>query len=123
MLRRSRLVGLSFATGSIVLLGLPPFAMFASELAIARSLARARLVWVLGVAMLLIAIAFTALVCNSGRVLLSAPAAGAPSLVVPATAAMVLIIGIAVCAALGVTAGPLAHLFAVAASSNVGAPR
>lgn len=123
VLRRSRLVGLSFATGLIVLLGLPPFAMFASELAIARSLAGARLAWVLGVAMLLIAIAFAALARNSGRVLLGAPAAGAPSLVVPATAAMVLIIGIAVCAALGVTAGPLTHLFAVAASSNVGAPR
>ena len=38
----------SFAVGLIVLLGLPPFAMFASELAIARSLADARLAWVLG---------------------------------------------------------------------------
>ena len=40
---RSRLIGASFAIGIVVLLGLPPFAMFASELSIARSLADARL--------------------------------------------------------------------------------
>ncbi|MCV7411806.1 hydrogenase [Mycobacterium florentinum] len=123
VLRRSRLVGVSFATGLIVLLGLPPFAMFASELAIARSLAGAHLAWVLGVAMLLIAIAFAALARNSGRVLLGAPAAGAPSIRVPATAAAALIVGVVVSAALGITAGPLTGLFTVAASSNVGASR
>ncbi|ODR09021.1 hydrogenase [Mycobacterium sherrisii] len=122
VMRRSRLVGLSFGTGLIVLLGLPPFAMFASELAIARSLAGARLAWVLGVAMLLIAIAFAALVRNSGRVLLGTPAAGAPTLAVPVTAATVLILGIAVSTGLGVTAGPLTHLFTVAADT-VGAAR
>ncbi len=36
VLRRSRLIGASFAVGVVVLLGLPPFAMFASELAIGR---------------------------------------------------------------------------------------
>lgn len=123
VLRRSRLIGLSFATGLIVLLGLPPFAMFASELAIARSLASARLAWVLGVAMLLIAIAFAALARNSGRVLLGSPAAGAPTIRVPATAAAALIVGIVVSAALGITAGPLTGLFTSAASSNVGASR
>ncbi|MEC4762793.1 proton-conducting transporter membrane subunit [Mycobacterium sherrisii] len=122
VMRRSRLVGLSFGTGLIVLLGLPPFAMFASELAIARSLAGARLAWVLGVAMLLIAIAFAALARNSGRVLLGTPAAGAPTLAVPVTAATVLILGIAVSTGLGVTAGPLTHLFTVAADT-VGAAR
>jgi hydrogenase-4 component F len=123
VMRRSRLISLSFATGLIVLLGLPPFAMFASELAIARSLASARLAWVLGAAMLLIAIAFAALARNSGRVLLGAPAAGAPPLTVPVTAAAVLILGIVISTALGVTAGPLTALFSVAASSNVGVSR
>lgn len=65
VMRRSRLIGVSFAVGLIVLLGLPPFAMFASELAIARSLANERLAWVLGAALLLIAIGFTALARNS----------------------------------------------------------
>jgi hydrogenase-4 component F len=122
VLRRSRLISVSFATGLIVLLGLPPFAMFASELAIARSLANARLAWVLGAAMLLVAIGFAALARNSGRILLGAPAAGTPSITVPATAAAALIVGVVVSAALGVTAGPLADLFTVAASS-VGVPR
>jgi hydrogenase-4 component F len=123
VVRRSRLIGLSFATGLIVLLGLPPFAMFASELAIARSLANARLSWVLGAAMLLIAVAFAALARNSGRVLLGAPAAGAPSITVPATAAAALIAGIVASTALGISAGPLTHLFTVAANSNVGVSR
>ncbi len=122
VMHRSRLIGLSFAAGLIVLLGLPPFAMFASELAIARSLADVRLAWVLGAAMLLIAIAFAALARNSGRVLLGPPAVGAPSLAVPATAAAALIVGIVVSTALGITAGPLTDLFA-AASGSVGASR
>lgn len=123
VMRRSRLISFSLASGMVVLLGLPPFAMFASELAIARSLASAQLAWVLGVAMLLIAIAFAALARNSGRVLFGAPAAGAPPITVPATAAAALIVGIVVSTALGITAGPLTDLFTTAASSNVGASR
>ena len=116
VVRRSRLIGASFAVGLIVLLGLPPFAMFASELAIARSLADARLAWVLGAAMLLIAVAFAALVRNSGRMLLGAPAAAAPTIAVPATVAAALLVGVTASIALGVTAGPLTDLFTTAAS-------
>ena len=86
---------MSFAVGLIVLLGLPPFAMFASELAIARSLADARLTWVLGAGMVLITIAFAALVRNSGRMLLGPAAAAAPSITVPATVAAALLVGVA----------------------------
>ncbi|MGF2945502.1 proton-conducting transporter membrane subunit [Mycobacterium sp.] len=117
VVQRSRLIGGSFAVGLIVLLGLPPFAMFASELAIARSLADARLAWVLGVAMLLIAIAFAALVRNAGRMLLGAAADGAaPPIPVPASVAGALLVGVAASCVLGVTAGPLAQLFMTAAS-------
>ncbi len=122
VVQRSRLVGVSFAVGLIVLLGLPPFAMFASELAIARSLADARLAWVLAAGMVLIAIAFAALVRNGSRILLGAPAAGAPSITVPVTVAAALLAGIAGSIALGVTAGPLTGLFTTAAS-QVGALR
>ena len=115
VLRRSRLIGWSFAVGVIVLLGLPPFAMFASELAIARSLADARLSWALGVGMLLIVIAFAALARNSGRILLG-ESAGAPMIAVPRTVAAALLLGIAASMTLGVTAGPLAELFSTAAS-------
>jgi hydrogenase-4 component F len=120
VVRRSRLIGVSFATGLIVLLGLPPFAMFASELAIARSLADARLTWVLAAALLLLAIGFAALVRNSGRLLLGAPSTAGPSITVPATVTAALLVGIAASIALGVTAGPLTNLFGTAAS-NLGA--
>jgi hydrogenase-4 component F len=120
VIRRSRLVGGSFALGLIVLLGLPPFAMFASELAIARSLADARLAWVLAAAMLLIVVAFAALVRNSGRMLLGAAPAAAPAIVVPATVAAALLIGIGASITLGITAGPLTDMLTTAAG-QVGA--
>ncbi|OBG66892.1 proton-conducting transporter membrane subunit [Mycobacterium sp. E3339] len=121
VLRRSRLIGVSIAVGVIVLLGLPPFAMFASELAIVRSLADARLIWVLAAGMLLVAIAFAALARNAGRILLGGPA-GAPQIAVPRTVSAALVVGIAASLALGVTAGPLTELFTAAASA-VGGPR
>lgn len=116
VVRRSRLVGVSFAIGLIVLLGLPPFAMFASELAIARSLADARLTWALAAAMVLLAVAFAALVRNSGRMLFGAAPADAPAIVVPGSVATALLVGVAASAALGITAGPLTDLFASAAT-------
>ena len=122
VVRRSRVVGGSFAVGLIVLLGLPPFAMFASELGIARSLADTRLVWVLAAAMLLVAVAFTALVRSSGRILFGAAPAGAPAIAVPASVAAALLVGVATSAALGITAGPLSDLFTTAAE-QVGALR
>ncbi len=121
VLRRSRLIGVSLAVGVIVLLGLPPFAMFASELAIVRSLADARLTWALAAGMLLVAVAFAALARNSGRILLGGPI-GAPEIAVPRTVAAALLVGIAASIALGITAGPLTDLFAAAAGA-VGGPR
>ena len=80
----------------VVLLGLPPFAMFASELSIARSLADARLAWALAVALLLIVVAFAALVRNSGRMLFGARAPhGAPAIAVPAPSPRALLVGVA----------------------------
>lgn len=115
VLGRSRLVGASFAVGIVVLLGLPPFAMFASELSIARSLADAKLAWALGAALLMIVVAFAALIKNSGRILLGTVGVDAPAIPVPVTVATALVAGVAVSVALGVTAGPLAGLFDTAA--------
>ena len=116
VLRRSRLIGVSLAVGVVVLLGLPPFAMFASELAIVRSLADARLTWALAVGILMVAVAFAALARNSGRILLSGNSE-APAIAVPPTVAAALLLGVGASIALGITAGPLANLFAAAASS------
>jgi hydrogenase-4 component F len=122
VLRRSRLVGVSLAVGVIVLLGLPPFAMFASELAIVRSLADARLTWAIGAGLLLVAIAFAALARNFGRILLGGRPADTPEIAVPRTVAAALLVGVAASMALGITAGPLTGLF-TAAAGDVGAPR
>lgn len=113
---RSRLVGGAFAVGMLVLIGLPPFAMFASELAIALSLADARLAWALAVALVALVVAFAALIANSGRMLLGVATAGGPKIQVPGTVASALVAGVLVSLALGVTAGPLAGLFATAAT-------
>ncbi|MDP7703072.1 proton-conducting transporter membrane subunit [Mycobacterium sp. TY815] len=115
VLSRSRLVGVSFAVGVVVLLGLPPFAMFASEISIARSLADARMSWVLGAALLLMVVAFAALVSNSRRILLGPPGDHAPPIVVPAAVAGALVSGVVASLVLGVTAGPLTGLFNAAA--------
>ena len=121
VLRRSRLIGISLAVGVIVLLGLPPFAMFASELGIVRSLADARLGWVLGAGMLMIAVAFAALARNAGRILLGG-GAGAPEIAVPGTVAAALAVGVVASVALGISAGPLTGLFNTAALSVGAAP-
>ena len=116
LLARSRLLGTAFAVGMLVLLGLPPFAMFASELSIGRGLAEAHLAWALGLALLLIVIAFAALVTNSARMLLGSADHDAPAITVPATVTSALLIGVIACVALGVTAGPLTGLFHTAAA-------
>ncbi|HEY5858339.1 MAG TPA: proton-conducting transporter membrane subunit [Aldersonia sp.] len=122
VVHRSRLIGGAFAAGLVVLLGLPPCAMFASELGIARSLADARLAWVLAAAMVLVAIAFAALTRNASRMLLGPAAPAAPVIAVPATVTAALVLGIAASLTLGVTAGPLDDLFTTAAT-QVGALR
>ncbi|MCY7289937.1 MAG: hydrogenase [Cryobacterium sp.] len=116
VLARSRLVGVAFAVGLAVLLGLPPFAMFASELSIFRALADAQLGWALGGALLLIAIAFAALFRNGSRMLLGPPDPSSPAIAVPGSIAGALLAGVVLSVALGMTAGPLAQLFNEAAN-------
>lgn len=119
VLRRHRLVGASFAAGVLILAGLPPFALFASEIAIARGLAAAHLGWVLAVAFASMVIAFAALLRAAGTVLLGEPDPRAPAITAPTPVAAALVIGVAASLALGVTAGPLAGLFEQAATQQV----
>ena len=122
VLARSPLIGASFAVGLAVLLGLPPFAMFASELSISRALASAGLGWALGAALLLIVIAFAALVRDGGRMLLGPAGPGSPAIAVPGSIAAALLAGIILSVALGLTAGPLTQLFHTAAIQLGAAP-
>ncbi|RYV50817.1 proton-conducting transporter transmembrane domain-containing protein [Pengzhenrongella frigida] len=116
VLTRSRLVGVAFAVGLAVLIGLPPFAMFASELSIARALAGANLGWVLGATLLLLTIAFASLVRNGSRMLLGPPQPDAPTIALPGTVAAAMVTGIILSLALGLSAGPLTALFQSAAT-------
>ena len=122
VLARSRMIGIAFAVGLGVLLGLPPFAMFASELSISRALADAQLGWALGAALLLIVIAFAALVRNGSRMLFGPPDVSAPAVAVPGSVAGALVTGIILSLALGLTAGPLTQLFHTAATQLGGTP-
>ena len=122
VLARSRMIGIAFAVGLGVLLGLPPFAMFASELSISRALADAQLGWALGAALLLIVIAFAALVRNGSRMLFGQPDASSPPVAVPGSVAGALVTGIILSLALGLTAGPLTQLFHTAATLLGGTP-
>jgi hydrogenase-4 component F len=122
VLTRSRLIGTAFAVGLAVLVGLPPFAIFASELSISRALASADLGWALGAALPLMVIAFAALVRNGSRMLLGPPGASSPSIAVPRSIAAALLTGVILSVGLGLTAGPLTSLFRSAATL-LGAPQ
>ncbi len=116
VLRRSPLLGATFAGGLIALLGLPPFALFASEIGMARGLGAAHLAWPLAIAFVFILIAFAALARHGSAMLLGSAADDAPALPLSPAAAIPLVAGIAACVALGVSAGPLAHVLTSAGS-------
>ena len=116
VLARSRMIGVTFLVGLAILLGLPPFAMFASELSISRALANAGLGWVLGAALLFVVVAFAALVRNGSRMLLGTPAPGSPAIAVPRTVAAALVTGVILSLVLGLTVGPLLELLQTAAT-------
>jgi hydrogenase-4 component F len=59
LVRRPVLAG-AFGLGIAALLGLPPFSLFASELALARATADEGFVWVVGVALVLLLVVFVA---------------------------------------------------------------
>ncbi len=70
--RRPALAG-AFGLGVAALLGLPPFSLFASELALARAAAGEGLVWVVGVALVLLLVVFVAVARPVAGMLLGAP--------------------------------------------------
>jgi hydrogenase-4 component F len=117
LIARDRLLGVSLAGGFVTLLGLPPSALFASEIAMARGVGDARLAWPLGVALLLVLIAFAAVARHGLKMLLGCSPDDPPALRVSPAAAAPMIAGLACCVMLGVTAGPLTHTLNAAASA------
>ncbi len=110
VLARSRLLATALGVGLAAIVAFPPFALFASEITIARSLAEVGLGWVLAVVGVLVVIAFAALVQRGTRMMFGTAAPESPAIAVPRGVAFPLVIGIAGCLLLGVAAAPLTGL-------------
>ncbi|MCE7002051.1 hydrogenase [Kibdelosporangium philippinense] len=111
--------------GVLALIGLPPFSLFASELGLFRAGFASGLGWLAAIALVLVLIIAAALVTHTSRMLLGAtpdgPGTATGTRQVPVPTAFALIGGLLVCAALGITAGPLAALLDSAVDTLVGA--
>jgi hydrogenase-4 component F len=122
LIRRPFLGGI-FGLGVLALLGLPPFSLFASELAIARAGVADGLGWAVGVAFVLVFVIFTAMIGLTRQMLLGEPDAdvtdpefaGAAVHRTSTTSAVPLVVGMAVLALLGVSIWPIERLLEAAA--------
>ncbi|MFJ8111366.1 proton-conducting transporter membrane subunit [Streptomyces sp. NPDC096132] len=106
-----------FGLAVVALMAFPPFSLFASELGIARAgfAAGTALACITAAALLLVLVAFAALAARTARMLLG-PGSGSPAEERP-TAVWPLGLGLAACAALGVSTGPLTGLLHAAAQA------
>lgn len=119
------LVGL----GVLALLGFPPFSLFASEFGIFRAGFATGLGWATGVALVFVLVITAALFGHASHMLLGNPptrdegpgTAAAPNRTATSTT-IALGGGLAACAVLGLTAGPLQHLLYLAADVVGGTP-
>ncbi|MFC0863650.1 proton-conducting transporter membrane subunit [Sphaerimonospora cavernae] len=132
--RRAPLLAGAFGLGLAAVLGLPPFSLFASEIGIVRAGFQSGTWagWATGAALVLLLVVFAAVARHAGRMLLgppqapenpdvpeaadSADPAGAVRLL-PRTAALPLVAGLAAAAVLGVWTGPLRPLLETAATT------
>lgn len=113
---KSPLIAAAFTLGLFAIVGLPPFSLFASELGIARAGFTSGLGWAIAVALALMLIIAAAVGRHARDMLLGVPAAAAAAVPVPRSTALPLIAGLAACAVLGVTLGPLQSLLQAAAT-------
>lgn len=107
----------TFALGLLALLGMPPFSLFASELGLARAGFAAGLGWPVAAALVLMLVIVAAVTRHTRHMLLGdGPYVGPGGVVtLPRSLAVPLVAGLAVCAVLGVTLGPLHSLLQAAA--------
>jgi hydrogenase-4 component F len=129
LVRRPALAG-AFALGLVALLGLPPFSLFASEIALVRSGAEADLGAVVIAAVALVLVAFVAISVRGAGMLLGdpptpVPSGGAPATAVPRAGAVTtvwpLAAGLVALAVIGVASAPLEDFLHTAAT--IGATR
>lgn len=116
----------AFGLAVLALLGLPPFSLFASELAIVRAGLGSAVGWAVVVALVLVVVSGAAMLRHTGRMLLGSapdgPGAAAAPRRLPRATAFALAGGLIAAAVLGVTAGPLTELITQAAQTLTGAP-
>ncbi|GGX87468.1 proton-conducting transporter transmembrane domain-containing protein [Streptomyces hiroshimensis] len=113
LLAHAPCLGTAFAAAVIALLGFPPFGLFASELGLFRAGFLSGPRWAVAAALVLMLIAFAALAARTSRMLLGPPPGEDDEeepVPLGADAAAPLVAGLAACAALGVTTGPLTAL-------------
>lgn len=103
-----------FGLAILALLGMPPFALFTSELGIARAGLDSGLAWAAALAFLLVLVSFAAIARHSATMLLGT-AADPPAPHAPVGGWLPLAAGLAGAAALGVWLGPLHQLLDAAA--------
>ena len=120
LLSRRPFVGGVFGLGLLALLGLPPFSLFASELAIARAGVAAGLGWAVAAALVLVLVLFGAVVGHGQQMLLGEPAADAQHHRTAALTTAPLVGGLVAVALLGVTVWPVERLLYAAAQVVTG---
>jgi hydrogenase-4 component F len=121
LLARQPVLAGAFALGLAAMLGLPPFSLFVSELALVRATANAGLGWAVAVALVLLLVVFVAVAVHTAGMLFGTRAAGhAPpppeAVRIPAASTAPLIAGLLALAVLGVVAWPLDQLLRSAAA-------
>lgn len=121
LLARSPALAAAAAIGLCVLVGLPPFGIFAAEIGAARGLADEGLAWPLGVAVVFILIAVAALASRGGAMLFGDADPEAPPIRLGRLDLSVLVAGLTGCLALGLATGPFGPVLTSAGHLLAGA--
>jgi hydrogenase-4 component F len=122
LLTRQPVLAGTFALGLAALLGLPPFSLFVSELALARAATAAGLGWAVALALVLLLVVFVAVAARTAGMLFGSSTGTEGHEPLPrsrgvaAVAAAPLVAGLVVLAVLGIVAWPLEQLLRAAAA-------
>jgi hydrogenase-4 component F len=133
---RAPVIAGCFGAGVLALIGFPPFSVFASEFTLARAGFGAGLGWLTAIIFVLVLVIAATLVGHTSRMLLGpspdtsspdtsrpdGPGAATATRTMTASTVATLVVALAVCAAIGVSAPPLDHLLHLAADVLTGTP-
>jgi|CXWL01.1.fsa_nt_gi hydrogenase-4 component F len=116
LLHQRPFVGATFGLGLVALLGLPPFSILASEIAIVRAGVADGLAWAIAIALAVMMVIFTAVLVHALDMLAGAPGdTPMTDHVTTLTARIPLLVGLAAAATLGITVWPIGRLLHAAA--------